>query len=890
MMIGKEEKDIYSTISELMSEFMNIKDIQNKSKTLCELEYEKKCLEIQQRILSLKVNNKKEEEFKNNIIIFIEKIINEKFNNKRQKTEITSKNIKCQKSYNFNNMNKIEKETKEKIYFENKNKVLFKKEKKIDKNNKNHEIYSKIDELLLNVNHRDIIQKLEKIYSINEQDKILELKNHLNNLFNKLKEINDIMKDIQLDENYFQKYFTLVYSVYPFFSKKQKEAISKWTFSKNSENYFEYYKLLINLNEDSQEISNFIFDFLFSCPDSDKKQQKLFILNKNIFRTSLEKKSILYYSYQLYILFKIICKTRDSLYIMRKLLFFKIHFILSNEKIFSFSDSTFSEIYKDLLFIKIFYSTIYENQIKEPYLIKIKNHEINYGEYNLNNNVITNISFLFFPNDNKNYEALLNSKYGIIPHLYNIRKNNINQLIDSSSFYIKPVKEEFLHNLISLIYLKSNFIENNFNEYKSNLINLEKEIYDLAKKNLINNNDCKKIKKYSEKTEYKNIYDNFSKKLSNKMKESYKGKYKDLYQLYPMGSLTEFLSLEESDLDLYLYIRNENKRVEIINALFICLKKICKSVQKILSQRLCLFEIQYIIEDKEISIDLSILGYPPYIHSLLFREYSLIDPRFPMVGLAIKYLKDILYLDKEYFLNSFSWMNLLVNFLQDIIEPPILPKIYSDKEYNKIFIKEIEFGKNKKKDGFVDKENINNFLSCLNKEKIPIPDGIFNKKKIREIYNKKIAKNKNNMSCAEILLKFIEFITFYYKYDTLYSEISTEREGFFNMNDINNIYNVQKKDYDMNRYNYEFYKYFTKIYLNNKGFARNKRIRQGFYLIRDPVDNHYNPGQKFKFEQNLAYFINRLRYCYSVLIRFGSFEILKQYVKEKRKENNLYTF
>ena len=39
--------------------------------------------------------------------------------------------------------------------------------------------------------------------------------------------------------------------------------------------YFEYHKLLINLCEDNEEISNFIFDFLFSCSDSDKKQQKL---------------------------------------------------------------------------------------------------------------------------------------------------------------------------------------------------------------------------------------------------------------------------------------------------------------------------------------------------------------------------------------------------------------------------------------------------------------------------------------------------------------------------------------------------------------------------------------------------------------------------------------
>lgn len=45
-------------------------------------------------------------------------------------------------------------------------------------------------------------------------------------------------------------------------------------------------------------------------------------------------------------------------------------------------------------------------------------------------------------------------------------------------------------------------------------------------------------------------------------------------------------------------------------------------------------------------------------------------------------------------------MNLLVAFLQEIIQPPVLPKLYSDNEINNIIYKEIEFSnrKNRNKD------------------------------------------------------------------------------------------------------------------------------------------------------------------------------------------------
>ena len=862
------KKDIYSSLSELMSELLNLKS--NKNEISKQESCEDKYLEIYEKFLSLKATNEKEIEFKQNCAIFLEKILEKELSKKPLIKEINSKNMSNKESHNDNLKKKIE---IDKI-----------KDKNSQKNNK---VYSEIDKFISTNVHIHLYQNLEEIYQKNDSNKISEIKAYLNDAYNKLKSINDEITNIILDELYFSKYFTLLYSIYPFFSKKQKESILNWSFSKEIKNISSYKELLNNLSENNEyaKDSNSMYDSLFSYFINEKKQEQLDTLNKIIFRISPKNKVILFHIYFLCMLFKKICKNRDSFYISIKLLNFKMRFILSNYKLFLFTFDEFAQLYRFLLFMKNFYFSIYNKEIKEPYLIKIINNQLIYNNNKILHYDYSNISMLFSEKTNKNYEKILNLNYGIIPHFYYIRDYNIDQIISYSSYYIKKEKENFLYNLISLINLKHNFIEKNFSTYKSNLINLEKEIYNLVKKNLIGDENSKIIKNYRPKTEYKHIFDTFQKKLNEQINKDYKNKYKNSFKLYPMGSLTEFLSSDESDIDLYLYIENENKRVQIIEAIFESLKAFCKSVKKIISQRLCVLEIKFVVKNKEESIDLSILGFPPYINSSLFREYSLLDPRFPMVGLAVKYIKDILCLDKNYFLNSFSWMNLLINFLQDIIYPPILPKLYSNK-YGNIIYKDIEFGNNKKKNGIVNKESIKNFIFHLNKEKIPISDTIFDKNKIRKIYKKNISKNKNELSCAEILLKFIEFVAFYFKCDTIYAEISIEREGFFNMNEIKNLINNKyQKDYYIQKYNNEFCNYFNKKYLNSKFF--NKKVRDGFILIRDPVDNHYNPGQKFKDERNFEDFIDKLRFCYSVLIMHGSFEILKKKIKEKiYKENN----
>ena len=77
------------------------------------------------------------------------------------------------------------------------------------------------------------------------------------------------------------------------------------------------------------------------------------------------------------------------------------------------------------------------------------------------------------------------------------------------------------------------------------------------------------------------------------------------------------------------------------------------------------------------------MGFCPYLHSILLRTYSLIEPRFSLLANALKKFIEIIKIksteNKNEFLNSFSWMILLITFLQDIIKPHILPKLLSDK-------------------------------------------------------------------------------------------------------------------------------------------------------------------------------------------------------------------
>jgi hypothetical protein len=315
--------------------------------------------------------------------------------------------------------------------------------------------------------------------------------------------------------------------------------------------------------------------------------------------------------------------------------------------------------------------------------------------------------------------------------------------------------------------------------------------------------------------------------------------------------------------------------------LYLIKQNIDNKVSSTISTRVCVITFVFC----SVSFDISIVGFCPYLHSALIREYSLIDPRFPLLVVSVKHIIKILKInnisdDKTHsYLNSFSWVLLILAFLQDIISPPVLPKILTN---NVFFEKEAYFGNNKieKEDSekSVDKyfenkyekitrsKNFESFINNIKIETIKIPKFLGDINSRINNYEKQITQ-KNKMTCSELLLKFLEFVIFYFKNDTLFVNCSFVYEGFQNMKIIN--------EDDMDEENNIFINYFNKKYnKNNQG----EKKKDGYFLVRDPFDSRYNPGQTLK-ASSLKKFFSRLKLAYYHLLKYGDLTLLKKQVE-----------
>jgi DNA polymerase sigma len=133
----------------------------------------------------------------------------------------------------------------------------------------------------------------------------------------------------------------------------------------------------------------------------------------------------------------------------------------------------------------------------------------------------------------------------------------------------------------------------------------------------------------------------------------------------------------------------------------------------------------------------------PILNTNLIRLYSLFDQRFHILGLYIKHWGKInkIHGAADNFLSSYAFLLMLINFLQNIIEPRVLPNL------QKIETKEIiyEYPQN----GEIIKTNI------YYEEDV---------QKIR-VYMNKINEGKENKDTAsQLLVKFFEYYSYYYDY------------------------------------------------------------------------------------------------------------------------------
>ena len=857
--LNDEELINLSKTEDLILEYIQI-----KSKNIEILKWKYMTIIFYQKIIK-KIFEKANE---NKKIIFYEKLKEEYFNKENffydellmknyesfleKKIEKENFNPNFQNNSHLNNSNKSISNSDEKL--KNRQQVIIKnksnKIKEEKKNNKLNEGYK-----LLTFNNSD---KYEK----KSEKKILDLLDKINQS-SSIKHF--IKESIKNDENIFFTPFynininhlplhlkniclTLIGYFIPFYSFNQKNILLNFlkeifpisSFKDLTNNIFSY--------KNTNTVKNILYNLLTEKKDDLNKYEQYF--------SNYYSEIDLLEKYQLILIFEFMKLNKISNYsnFTLKIGFF-IFLTLKNIQYISNLKSKSKEIIFNLYCLKEFYIS-YNQPMNKYILLNEEKNIFTFNNFNLNKKDIDinklNVDGLFI----KSQLNLFNQTLISVSNFYNLNKEKKLLLITE-----KQQQKNFGSRILYLKYFKDLLIKQNPKKYLKTLFKLEKNILKYTSENFVLMSY--KITELFLPSQIKDIYEDFTGILNYYF-------YDYNYKLFPYGSVTEFLSSKNSDLDIYLDISDIkfNEKNTFLIKLLNFIENKCEKVKTVISTRICVISFIYrYSKDKRkyLKMDLNISGFVPYLHSCLIRSYSLMDARFPILCLCIKKILKITNLvNKDYeqlYLNSFSWVLLLITFLQDIIEPPILPKLLSDSE-SKILSYFIQYGNTTK-----EKRNEKDFKCYLNniypeKTKIPIND--FDN--FKKIYYKNI-KKKNKLTVSELLLKFLEFVIFYLKYDTIYLNCSYSNEGFENISNIilnSNKYDFGFKDYFMNKFQ----------------AIPNGISRDGIFLIRDPFDYHYNPAHTLRFT-SLETFISNLEISYYTLIETGSFDDIEINIKNK---------
>ena len=692
-----------------------------------------------------------------------------------------------------------------------------------------------------------------------------------NHLINQIKEMNNIIysyfyfdadKLNELNDNSKEKLLTMLCLFYPFLTKEQKNQIDNnfvLNVFKGSNNFNKLHlSILFNNNTNIiPSILNSLVKEIISEKDILSLQQEIEsdIVDFDLENQELIGHQIFIKNYQFYIIYEILKKeSYKKIDAFSNKIIFKLQLILYS--IYLQTNLYPYNLIHDCILNRRFFKKVM-NQKKLENLIKIKkdydgdgNDDYIWENFSLINPALSKkktlrIKDLFSDRQTKNYNYCLYQ----VKHFYNIDNKDIISLRNGGCNF------NFLLNFYEGInYINNYKYKMPLENYKKILSNLEKEIFDLVKDNYYSNSNNKnEFSSFKTYQKFKDTYNKLNKILHDKFKDKQ-------FNLYPYGSIAKLNCSSSSDLDCFLKIDTDDKEIiinfveELVN--FIKTEIDNNLEEPTISARLCV--INFTFED--ILIDLNIVGYTPYLHSILFRIYNLLDARFSMLLLCVKYIIKEMSLKtinaETSFLNSFSWEMLIKAFLQDIIKPPILPKLIENSEHNQVSVKfgklffNVEGGK-----------NLKNFINDMYNEKISVPD--INYEKASEIYNDTI-KIKNEMPCSELLLKFLFFVIFVFKGDSIYVNNTKEKEGFENIIGIFKPKTLQDKKF---RY------YFRTKY---KRFDVKKRIKkEGIFVFRDPYDAHYNPGQSLK-ESHEDIFYQKLKKVYYKLMETGSLKDINQ--------------
>lgn len=400
----------------------------------------------------------------------------------------------------------------------------------------------------------------------------------------------------------------------------------------------------------------------------------------------------------------------------------------------------------------------------------------------------------------------------------------------------------FTSNIIDLDVFYENYKKNDNKEgkwvskYIKNLKKLEMDIFNIYKKSTkdyVNIFENEKLVGYRVNKNMRNTFNILKNTLNAELKE-----FQEEFEIefIPFGSITQLLSGENGDIDLFLKIipiksryrkytqDNEiiiRKKTLILQKIKAKLTSIDKDITCHQTNRLCLFTITL----NKIKIDINVYGICSFFGEILLREYSLMDFRFPMLVIYIKHIlsvKKIKNSEKQKsYINSFAWTNILLTFLQDILDPPLFPRLLNEDNKREITIK-VGGGKGKG-----ETKELKDEIPFQNTKKFDVFD--YPENNLQEIKDKfygikkngeknKGLKGKNQMTVSEIFLKFSQFIGYYFNYRYTIVNSCYECQSF--MPKV--LKNKLKDD-------------------NTKYFFKKCNENDDLLLIREPFDYTYNP-------------------------------------------------
>jgi len=534
--------------------------------------------------------------------------------------------------------------------------------------------------------------------------------------------------------------------------------------------------------------------------------------------------------------------------------------------------------------------------------------DLNYSLKNIDN---LDLNVLFSEKEtsifNKSIESIRNyyKKYSrmetikIIMKSINKKKNQNHEINIAFNIKSHVYSRKFIFRILKLTYYKNT--DNYLINYKSNLIKLEKEIFDnyakfnyYSSSNQDNFRDFKSflsIKLYEKQQSVYNFLNDLISEINHKI--SLKKNINIKSDLIPFGSITQFLGSSNADLDLFLNFKinsdkgtfeklNENDKLKITTKFLYNLYKKLRErtnnkISKVINHRL----FTYTFEINDVKVDINYNNYFGIINSTLLRTYSLIDNRFLIICHFIKKLLQKLEIKNDEinktFLNSYSWALILLTYMQNM-ENPILPKL-------------LDYDRNQAKSQYFQEKGINKkmFENFFNFEKIEnntfLNDSIFNfraknitiansveglifKNKAKEFYKKNL-KLKNNSLKFQIdsylnsmnNYNFFE-LSYYFSNIEENKYIQTFLKNTKNEMSLSEIYinflefiifyfdfehNFISASYNcegfygkslINKKNNEFSNDFVEF---KNEFVYPKYLIGNFAILRDPFDYTYNP-------------------------------------------------